>query len=291
MSRESFLVFKSVQKHQKGDIAIRKKTKDFYAVADHQGLLVMRFLDIITSDNGRTREEIPGKGELSATISKMLFELLSSRYVDRHHSIPIKTHYLGHSLDNPAECLVESMAQSIPLETLIRNRAYGSYCSRYKVAEGTKFEEPFCEFTLKDDARDDPPISVEEIIALGIATDIELEHMREVALAVNQILISFFQEIGIELIDFKLVFGRRGNVVGDYTNIRIVGEISPDTCRLREIKTGKILDKDIYRQGLPGLSEAYAAVMQKMIEYDRERNEKRNLSLAAAHDGYGNSNR
>lgn len=158
------------------------------------------------------------------------------------------------------------MAQPIPLEAIARNQAYGSLCCNYGTAEGTKFECPNCEFTFKDDTRNDPTIAEDNIWAAGIATDIEVSHMREVALAVNQILIGFFQEISIELINFKLVLGREQDMIGDCTNLRIIGEISPGICRLRDIKTGACLDKDIFRRGLTvdNLAKAYNAVSKKM---------------------------
>lgn len=274
------VVFEDGHKYYRGNICLRKKTKDFYLVEDELRLLIMRCLDVITpDDDGTIQSEIPGKGKMNARISSMLFNLLSGRHTDEIGSTPIRTHYISRSVTDESECLVYRMAQAIPLEVIVRNFAYGSYVARTGTPEGTPFETPVCEFTLKDDARHDPLISRTEIEASGIATRLELEYMEEVALAANQIMGSFFREIGIELIDFKSVFGRQGDVIGDYTNIRLIGELSPDVCRLRDIKTGASLDKDIYRHELTGLTEAYMAVLQRMTDADKERNQRRHSSL------------
>ena len=272
MNENDILKLSNGKKYHRGDIYLRKKTKDFYLVEDEPKLLIMRCLDCVTpDDDGSTRSEIPGKGEMNARISSMLFTLLWGRCTDKIGSTPIWTHYIGHSTTNPAECLVYRMAQAIPLEVIVRNFAYGSYVARTGIPEGTSFDSPICEFTLKDDARHDPLISRAEIEASEIATRLEIEYMEDVALTANQIMSAFFREIGIELIDFKLVFGRQGDIVGDYTNIRLIGELSPDVFRLRDLQTGEPLDKDIYRRELSAsLAEAYAAVLQRMTEADRQ---------------------
>lgn len=288
---EQTLVTQSGEIYRKGEKVWQKKAKAFFAVEGHPELLIMRCLDVAASDDGQVEEQIPGKGKLNATISSILFELLHGRYADQHQSAPIKTHFVSASQNDPAECLVRRMAQVVPLEVIVRNRAYGSfvrdYGADYGVVEGERFAQPICAFTLKNDARRDPLIPNDHILALGIATQLEIDHMREVALAVNRVLIEFFQAINIDLADFKLVFGRQSDVVGDYTNLRIIGEISPDTCRLRDIKTGKCLDKDIFRQGLSGLTEAYAVVSQKMLD-QRDKDRKKGNKGDDAYDEFGN---
>lgn len=269
--KDGILELSNGRKYRRGDIYLQKKAKAFYLVEDEPRLLIMRCLDVVTpDDDGNTKEKIVGKGEVSAGISDLLFNLLNGRFTDKIGSMPIKTHYIGHSVTNPAECLIYRMAEAIPLEVIVRNFAYGRYVSRTGTPEGTPFDSPVLEFTLKDDIRRDPLIACQHIEASGLATRLEIEYMGEVALAVNQIVGSFFREIGIELIDFKLVFGRQGNVKGDYTNIRLIGELSPDVCRLRDIKTGVSLDKDIYRHELSGLAEAYTLVLQRMIDADNQ---------------------
>lgn len=281
MEEKDFLMLDENKKYYRGSICLQKKAKDFYEVEGEPGLLIMRCLDRVTPDNdGSVVEEIPGKGKLCAKISSVLFRLLDGRFTDPHHGMPIKTHYIGISLTNPAECLVRRMAQAIPLEVIVRNRAYGSYVERTGVGKGKKLKSPVLEFTLKDDAHGDPLITPEQIKQAGIAIQPEIEYMSEVALAVNQIMGSFFDEIGLELADFKLVFGRQANIAGDYTNIRIIGELSPDVFRLRNKKTRRCLDKDIYRRGLPGLAKAYETVLRSMAEADKQRaNERRNAIM------------
>lgn len=263
------------QAYLKGALIRRKKAKEFYEVTGFPELLIMRQCDIVASDDGKTTKPAPGKGQFNGTISNILLGLISGQYVDRHQAVPIKTHYLGASADDTAECLIRRVKQPIPLEVIVRNQAYGSFCQRYGVVEGTQFQRPTCEFTLKDDEHGDPLIPEDHIWALEIADKIETHHMRAVALAVNRILLEFFHELNIELADFKLVFGRLGDVRGDYSNLRIIGEISPDTCRLRDMKTGQSLDKDIFRQGLPGLSEAYQVVSQKILDYRQAQSQQK----------------
>lgn len=278
------IVFKNGDRYQRGSLISQKKAKALYEVDDHPELMIMRFLDIVASDDGRTTMDAPGKGRFCGTINDMMFELLRRQYVDRHNTIPIKTHYISAAMNDPAECLVWRVKQPIALEVIVRNWAYGSFCRKYGVAEGMRFERPVCEFTLKDDTRNDPLIPEEHIWALEIADRLETEHMRSVALAANRILSEFFHLVGIELIDFKLVFGRISNVMGDYSNLYVIGEISPDTCRLRDIKTGKCLDKDIFRKGLEGLPEAYQTVSQKLLAY---RNPEKHKHVADDYDENG----
>lgn len=276
MSDEKFFRLKTGQEYRRGEFVSQKKAKAFYSIKGHPEYLIMRYLDVATSDHdGNIKEEIPGKGVLCAKISDILFGLLGHRYIDEHSYIPIRTHYIGMSVDDPAECLVRRVANPIPLEVLVRNWAYGSYVTRYGIPEGTLLASPICEFTRKDDQRHDPPITEQEILAEGIATDLEVDHMRETALAANRIMKDFFREVNIDLADFKLVFGRLTNVVGDYTNLRLIGELSPDICRLRDVKTGRCFDKDLFRQELPGLSEAYDTVLQRLAEHQKEKDWQR----------------
>jgi len=265
--------FKNGMSYQKGGLIFSKKAKAFYEVVGHPELAIMKHLNVVASDDGKKSMEIAGKGLLNSTINDMLFELLRGQYTDHYGTTPIKTHYIAMSADDQTECLIKWAEQVIALEVIVRNQAYGSFSKRYGVPEGTKLSRPTCEFTLKDDALNDPLINEDHIQVLNIATDLELQHMREVALAVNRVMIAFFNEISIDLIDFKLVFGRLHKIAaGDPTNLRLIGEISPDTCRLRDQKTQKCLDKDIFRHGLAGLSEAYSSVSDKMIAYRKQCN-------------------
>ncbi len=256
---------------QKDELIFSKKAKSFYRVKEHPELAIEEFLDLVWSDDGQKYEKIPGKGRLNATINDMLFELMKGQYLDKHRTMPIFTHYQSNFTNSEAECLIKWVEEVLPLEVIIRNRADGSFSDRYGIPKGTALKQSTCEFTLKDDSLGDPLINDDHILALGYATDLELQYMREAALAANQIMIPFFQAIGIELIDFKLVFGRLHKIAaGDPTNLRLIGELSPDVFRLRDLKTGESLDKDIFRHGLPGLSEAYNTVLEKMSAYYRQ---------------------
>jgi phosphoribosylaminoimidazole-succinocarboxamide synthase len=146
----------------------------------------------------------------------------------------------------------------VPLEVIVRNRAAGSFVKRYAAKEGMIFKEPTFEFSYKRDDLGDPLINESHAIAMELATKEEIAHIRSVALQVNTLLKEFFAERGIELIDFKLEFGNhKGEILlGD--------EISPDTCRFWDAKTGEKLDKDRFRFDLGGVEEAYAKMLEKV---------------------------
>lgn len=231
-----------------------------------EDLLILRHRDEAASDNGKNHQDVADKGRFSNEIACALFELIANLKYGHEHT-PIKNHYIGkvdeHSM------LIRRIAtdNKIPLEVIVRNRAYGSLCRRYGIAEGVKLEFPTCEFCLKNDAFDDPLITSDLIRALGIASAPELEHMRDSALTINKILKAFFAEMNLELIDFKLEFGRMTSIVGDYSSLLLIGDLSPDVFRLRDQNTGESLDKDIFRKGLPGLASAYERVSQKISRY------------------------
>ncbi len=257
-------------KCERGKLLYRGSTNQLYAVRDHPELLIIRHLDKVTRDNSTKSISIPGKGVLVNQISNTLLELLNGKHTNpENRHTPIKTHFFAPFSET--EVLVWRVEEPMPLEVIIRNRADGSFSRKYGVPVGQALARPICEFTLKNDQLKDPLMNDDQILALELAHRCELDHMREVALAANRIMQEFFLEINIELIDFKLDFGRlTKSARGDYTNLRIIGEISPDTCRLIDRSSGKYLDKEIFRQGLPGLAEAYETVSQKISERSRE---------------------
>ncbi|ADH62962.1 phosphoribosylaminoimidazole-succinocarboxamide synthase [Allomeiothermus silvanus DSM 9946] len=206
------------------------------------------YKDDATAFNGQKRAQIGGKGVVNNRVSSTLFRYLEA------HGVP--THFLGELSER--EMLVRQV-EIIPLEVIIRNRAAGSFAKRYGVAEGTPLAKPLVEFSLKNDALGDPLIYDDAVLALGLASANELSRIKELALQVNELLKAFFSQRGLEVIDFKLEFGRLpgGTVV-------LADEISPDTMRLWEVGTGEKMDKDRFRRDLGGVEEAYQEVLRRV---------------------------
>ena len=166
------------------------------------------------------------------------------------------THYVKEL--NQRETLVKKV-QIVPLEVIIRNIAAGSFSKRYGVEEGVVFEQPTIEFSYKNDELGDPLINTYHALALKLATPDEIETIKKYAFQVNDFLRAFWKACGVTLVDFKLEFGR----LSDGT-IVLADEISPDTCRLWDSKTGEKLDKDRFRRDLGGVEEAYAEIMNRL---------------------------
>lgn len=206
------------------------------------------YKDDATAFNAQKRGTIAGKGVVNNRISAQLFRYLESQ------SVP--THFLRELSER--EMLVRQV-EIVPLEVIVRNRAAGTFSKRYGVEEGTPLARPLVEFSLKSDALGDPLIYDEAALALGLLSEEELGRIRELSLRVNELLRAFFLERGLELIDFKLEFGRLGG------EIVLADEISPDTMRLWEVGTGEKMDKDRFRRDLGGVEEAYQEVLRRVL--------------------------
>ena len=153
----------------------------------------------------------------------------------------------------------------VPLEVIIRNLSAGHFASRYGVEEGIVFPEPTIEFSYKNDELHDPLLNAYHAVALGLASWQEIELIKKYAFAVNDVLKAFWADCGVTLVDFKLEFGKtaQGQIV-------LADEISPDTCRLWDAKTGEKLDKDRFRRDMGGVEDAYAEVMRRLLAHDGE---------------------
>ncbi len=229
------------------------KAKTLYSTSDPDELVVV-FRDDITAFNGEKHDILKDKGRFNAAASAFFMELLAK------HSIA--THFIR--MDDSITMRIRHLAM-IPLEVIIRNRAAGSMVKRYPVAEGTVLDPPIITIDYKDDARGDPMMNDEIICGLGILTPIELEEIKEKTRRINTILRDFFAGYGIALIDFKLEFGRyKGEILlGD--------EISMDSMRLWDEKTGESLDKDVYRESKGDVIKTYHALLSRILpEIDEE---------------------
>jgi phosphoribosylaminoimidazole-succinocarboxamide synthase len=238
---------------KQGELVYAGKAKSLYRT-DTPGELLVQFRDDITAFDGGKKDVITRKGAWNARVSAKLFGLLEE------NGIP--THFIR--MDGDSAMIVRDLAM-IPLEVIVRNRAAGSLVRRYPFTEGTPLRPPVIVIDYKDDARHDPMINDDIIIALDLLSRDELATVREMALRVNEILVRFFDSIGISLVDFKLEFGKdRGKiVVGD--------EISMDSMRLWDKSTGQSLDKDVYRFEKGDVLAIYREVAKRALSGDEER--------------------
>lgn len=223
------------------------KAKKVFAT-DCDDCLVVEYKDSATAFNGQKKGTIPGKGVINNQISNHLMRLLEKK------NIP--THFLEELSDR--ETLVKKVS-IIPLEVIVRNVSAGSFSKRYGIEEGVIFENPTIEYSYKKDELGDPLLNTSHILALKLATTDEIRTIKRMVLLINEILRDYFKTLGIDLVDFKLEFGR----LADGT-IVLADEISPDTCRLWDSATRKKLDKDRFRRDLGGVEEAYIEVYRRI---------------------------
>ena len=215
------------------------KAKKVFAT-DDPNMVIVSYKDDATAFNGQKKGTIDGKGSINNQMSNLLFELLEKN--------GIHTHFVKEL--NDRETLVKKV-EIVPLEVIVRNVGAGSFAKRMGIEEGRTLKCPTVEFSYKNDALGDPFINHWYALALNLATEEEIEKITETAFAVNEVLRNFFAAAGIELIDFKLEFGRFDG------KILLADEISPDTCRLWDSKTKEKLDKDRFRRDMGGAEEAY----------------------------------
>ena len=226
------------------------KAKKVFATDDPE-FLIVSYKDDATAFNGLKKGTIIGKGVINNRMSNLLMQRLEK--------VGIPTHFIKELSDR--ETLVKKVS-IVPLEVIVRNIAAGSFSKRYGVEEGFVFETPTIEFSYKNDELGDPLMDEYHAIAMKIATEEEIETIKKYAFGINEQLKAFWAECGVILVDFKLEFGRLmdGTIV-------LADEISPDTSRLWDSKTGEKLDKDRFRRDLGGVEDAYAEVMKRLTEH------------------------
>ena len=222
------------------------KAKKVFAT-DHEDYCIVDYKDDATAFNGQKKGTMTGKGIVNNRMSNFMFKLLEK------HGIP--THLVEEL--NDRETVVKKVS-IVPLEVIVRNKAAGSLAKRLGLEEGTELKSTVLEFCYKDDDLGDPMVNEYHILAAGFATKEEVDEIAAMALKVNEILCDFFKQIDVELIDFKLEFGRF------HGKILLADEISPDTCRFWDIHTHEKLDKDRFRRDMGGVEEAYAEMMKRI---------------------------
>jgi len=215
------------------------------------GTYVQYFKDDATAFNAEKRAVIEGKGVLN--------NRLSEHFMTGLNQIGVPTHFIRRL--NMREQLIRQV-EIIPLEVIVRNVAAGSIAERLGLEEGSPLPRPIVEFSYKDDSLGDPMVSEEYIIAFGWASQQDLDDMVALALRVNDFLSGVMFGIGIRLVDFKIEIGRIYD--GDYQRLIVADEISPDSCRLWDMKTGAKLDKDVFRRDLGDLADAYTEVASRL---------------------------
>ena len=215
------------------------------------GTLVQYFKDDATAFNAEKRATIDGKGVLNNRLSEFFMSGLNA--------IGVPTHFIRRL--NMREQLIRSV-EIIPREVVIRNVAAGSISKRLGIEEGTALPRPIVEFYYKDDALGDPLVAEEHVIAFGWASQQDLDDMVALGLRVNDFLSGLMMGVGIKLVDFKIEIGRIWE--GDYMRLIVADEISPDSCRLWDMKTGQKLDKDVFRRDLGDLADAYTEVAKRL---------------------------
>ncbi|BBF45450.1 phosphoribosylaminoimidazole-succinocarboxamide synthase [Lachnospiraceae bacterium KM106-2] len=222
------------------------KAKKVYTT-DVEDVYIVDYKDDATAFNGLKKGTIVGKGVINNRMSNHIFQILEKEGVP--------THYVEELSDR--ETAVKKV-EIVPLEVIVRNIAAGSFSKKLGIEEGKKLLAPTLEFSYKDDALGDPMINDYYAVAIGAATREEIERITELTFKINSVLCDFFAKCNIELVDFKIEFGRyKGQII-------LADEISPDTCRLWDSKTHDKLDKDRFRRDLGNVEEAYIEVAKRI---------------------------
>ncbi|UII56333.1 phosphoribosylaminoimidazolesuccinocarboxamide synthase [Cytobacillus spongiae] len=232
---------------EKGTLLYEGKAKKIYQTTDEK-VVWIEYKDSATAYNGEKKAEIIGKGRLNNEITSLLFSKLAQEGIPSHFIQKL----------SETEQLVQKVS-IIPLETVVRNVAAGSFSKRLGIEEGKRLSKPLVEFYLKNDDLGDPIITDDQILELKLATSKEIQLLKEKALKVNEVLTALFQELNIRLIDFKLEFGK-----DETGEILLADEISPDTCRLWDKDTNEKLDKDVFRRDLGNLTDAYQNILERL---------------------------
>lgn len=233
---------------EKKELLYEGKAKKVYAT-DNPEVLLVDYKDDATAFNGLKKGTIAGKGAINNRVTNYMMKILEDEGVPTH---------LVEEL-SPCETLVKKVS-IVPLEVIIRNISAGSFAKRFGVEEGIVFEEPTIEFSYKNDDLGDPLMNSYHAVALGAATKDEIETIKAMAFKINSVMKAFFKKLNVDLVDFKLEFGR----LSDGT-IVLADEISPDTCRFWDSETHEKLDKDRFRRDLGNVEDAYKEMMKRIL--------------------------
>ncbi|MCI9546604.1 MAG: phosphoribosylaminoimidazolesuccinocarboxamide synthase [Lachnospiraceae bacterium] len=231
---------------EKKEMLYEGKAKKVFATEDPD-VVIVDYKDDATAFNGEKKGTIVGKGAINNRMTNHVFRLIAEK--------GIPTHLVEELSDR--ETAVKRV-EIVPLEVIVRNVAAGSFSKRMGVEEGRELLCPILEFSYKDDDLGDPFINDDYALALGLATQEEIDKIKSYTRTINQVMKDYFLSLGLKLIDFKIEFGRfHGEIV-------LADEVSPDTCRLWDVKTNEKLDKDRFRRDLGNVEEAYEEVFKRL---------------------------
>lgn len=236
---------------KKVDLLYEGKAKKVYTTEDSD-ILIVDYKDDATALNGLKKGTIVGKGAINNRMTNHIFRLLEAE--------GIPTHYIEELSDR--ETAVKKV-EIVPLEVIIRNVSAGSFAKKMGMEEGIVFKRPTLEFSFKNDELGDPFINEYYALSLELATEEEIEAITSYAFKVNEVMKRYFDGLGIELVDFKIEFGRyHGQII-------LADEVSPDTCRLWDKVTHEKLDKDRFRRDMGNVEDAYQEVFRRLGIADR----------------------
>ena len=233
---------------EKGKKIYEGKAKILYETTNPL-YVIQSFKDDATAFDATKRGSITDKGLCNNKISTAVFKFLEAKGIETHFA----------ELLNDREMLVKKV-EILPIEVTVRNRVAGGMAKLLGIEEGRPLQKPVLEYHYKDDSLHDPLINEYHIAAINLATPKELSEIQNATFKINKLLIDYFDRIGLELVDFKLEFGRfQGRII-------LADEISPDTCRLWDKNTGKKMDKDRFRRDLGQIEETYQEVMKRVLK-------------------------
>ena len=224
------------------------KAKKVYATED-ENYYIVSYKDDATAFNGLKKGTIAGKGVINNKMSNFLMQMLEKNGVPTHFVEEL----------NDRDTVVKKVS-IVPLEVIIRNISAGSFSKKYGVEEGIVFDEPTIEFSYKNDELGDPLLNSYHALALKLATKDEIETIKQMAFKIDKLLIDYFKKLNIDIVDFKLEFGKTND-----GEIVLADEISPDTCRFWDSTTNEKLDKDRFRRDLGGVEDAYNEMMKRIF--------------------------
>ncbi len=224
------------------------KAKKVFATED-PNLVIVSYKDDATAFNGLKKGTIAGKGVVNNRMTNYMFKMLEKAGVP--------THYVEEL--NDRETVVKKVS-IVPLEVIVRNVAAGSFSKRMGVEEGSALKCPILEFSYKHDDLGDPFINDYYALALGLATKEEIDLIAKYTFMINDFMVDFFKKLNIDLIDFKIEFGKTAD-----GTIILADEISPDTCRFWDSTTHEKLDKDRFRRDMGGVEDAYSEIMKRLM--------------------------
>ena len=233
---------------EKRELLYEGKAKKVFATEDPE-LLIVSYKDDATAFNGKKKGTITGKGAINNRVTNFMMQRLEEQGVPTHFVEEL----------NDRETVVKKV-EIVHLEVIIRNISAGSFAKRYGVEEGIPFENPTIEFSYKNDDLDDPLINEYHIQALKLATLEEVDTIKKMAFKVNDVMKAFFAKRNVDLVDFKLEFGKTSD-----GTIVLADEISPDTCRFWDSETHEKLDKDRFRRDLGNVEDAYDEMLKRII--------------------------